>query len=247
MNLRAQRKRWSRETVRAGTAPTGRLWRKLLLGTIVITFAGATAAGAAVLHHHPHHKSRANTFSCQGIGVAIPLLGKKDNVAVGNKRPTPCRTKKAFIEHVTSSTTLPIHVNAAVGRTWRQGRARRAGKRAVSLGRVGHAVVGSGNTGIDVGAVSAKIIERCVSKGGKLVPESSVKSSVGTLNIAGSSHKGGNAPKKIVIPKLATIWLNRTIRQGHTLVRRGLEIDLGGNPAVILGQAMVSFRGHPCG
>lgn len=215
----------------------------LILSSMVVALAAVPVAGAATSTSNRH----SNKVSCQAIGLAIPLVGKKDNIGVANKRPTPCRTKKAFLEHVTSSTTIPIHVNAVIGRTWYFG-SRRRGKRAVALGRVAHAVIGvkkGKKTSIDVGAVSSKIIDSCVAKGGRMRLESSMKSYVLNLTVAGKKYSGSKT-KKIVVPHLLTIWLNRTVKQGNTLIRRGVQIDLAGKPAVILGQAMVSAKAGAC-
>lgn len=192
----------------------------------------------------PHRRHRAGTFSCEGTGATLLTL----TFAVANPMDSPCRTHSASVASVSGKKSLAVTAHAVSASTLlKAGRLAQAGDTAQATARVAKATIGAipGHR-ISLGVVTSTVTERCVKSGSGLKLVRTSKSSVANLKIDGKKTKIINKPEKIPLGPLATIWLNRIVRQGHTLMRRAVQIDLGGKTILILAQSQTDYTGSPC-
>ncbi len=193
-------------------------------------------------HHHGGH--RAGTFSCEGTGANI--LGAL--FADANHKNNPCRSDHANLVNVGPIPVADATVKALAAHTHlKAGKLPKAGDTASSDAKVAKATVGGvPGHNIVIGAVTSQASETCVSKAGKLSLQRTAKSRVAYIKINGKKTLVGNKSMKLSIGKLATIYLNRTIKTANSVTQRAVEIDLMGKPLVILAQSEVDSTGNPC-
>jgi hypothetical protein len=212
----------------------------LLTGIAVATLAVSTgvAVSATTTAAH-HHRGR---FSCEAWGANIG----GSTFAVANKHNSPCYRKHGRVNK--AGRTLHgagIKLGVVTANTELKGRrVIRAGKTlALASARTAKAKVGT----LQIGAATSSATDTCVKSRHGLSVKQTVKSSVAYILTGGKKQKIGSKPQKISFGPLGTIYFNRVLRSGHTVVVRAVEIDLGGTtPTVILAQSQVGFTGNPC-
>lgn len=192
--------------------------------------------------HHPGH--RAGTFSCKGTGATLLTL----TFAVANPMDSPCKSHTASVANISGKKSLKVTAKAVSATTFlKAGKLAKAGDKAGANAKVVKAAIGAikGNH-ITVGVVTSQVQETCVKSGSGLNLVAKAKSRVAGLKIGTKKYGVITTPEKIPIGPLATIWINRTIKKGNTLMQRGVQIDLAGKTIVVLAQSQADFKGRPC-
>jgi hypothetical protein len=192
--------------------------------------------------HRPGH--RAGTFSCKGTGATVLTL----TFAVANPMDSPCKAHYASVAKVSGRKSLKVTAKGVASSTFlNAGKRAKAGNNAEATAKVARAVIGAikGNH-IALGAVTSQVDETCVKSGSGLKLVRKAESKVVGLKIGTKRYPIITTPVKIPLGPLATIWLNRTIKMGNTLMRRGVQIDLAGKMILVLAQSQADFTGRPC-
>ncbi len=215
--------------------------RALLLSGIALATLGATASFAAVAAHHGHR----GKFSCEAVGANIG----GHTFAVANKKYTPCFNKLGRINKAGRTLKL-TKIGAVTASTRLKGKRKqpRNGTSALASARTAKVTTGLlGKKGLTIGVAQSSVKETCVAKGHKLSLHQTSKSFVAYIELGGKRTNVGNKSMKISLGPLGTIYLNRTLRSGHTLMRRAVEIDLlGTKPTIILAQTQAGYTSNPC-
>jgi hypothetical protein len=187
-----------------------------------------------------HHRGK---FSCEAWGANVGGTA----FAVANKKNTPCFNKHGRVNK--AGRTLDgagVKVGGITANTEMKGRrVIRAGKTlALASARTAKAKIGS----LQIGAATSSVTDTCVAKGHHLAVKQTFTSNVAwILQKGGKKQKIGSTPQKITLGPLGTIYFNRVLRSGHTLVVRAVEVDLGGTtPTIILAQSQGGYTGNPC-
>lgn len=187
---------------------------------------------------------RAGTFSCKGTGATLLTL----TFAVANPLDSPCKARTASVVNISGKKSLKVTAKAVSATTFlNAGRLAKAGDNAGADAKVVKAAIGAiKGHHIAVGVVTSQVRESCVKSGPGLRLVGKAKSRVAGLIIGTKKYGVITTPVKIPLGPLATIWINRTIRIGTTLMQRGVQIDLAGKTIVVLAQSQADFKGRPC-
>ncbi len=254
MTEEARRGRRSTEALRRHAPHTGGLRRFLLLGGIALTtLAMATSAAAMApmaapvnsAAHHRHHHHHRGKFQCEAWGAIIGGT----SFAQANKPGKPCQNKHGRVNkagRTVGALKLKVGGLTAVSqlKKWKVVRSGTSGNSSARTAKV--SITLGGKKAIQIGVATSSASATCVGKGHKLSVKEKTASNVAYLVLGGKKTKIGNKYMKIPLG-IATIYFNRVLKSGHTLIRRAVEIDLGGTkPTVILAQSRVGYTGRPC-
>jgi Flp pilus assembly protein TadG len=203
-------------------------------------------------------QTRAGTFTCRASALRVgnnTLLGLSPaEPVVANGPDTPCQTANTSLTPVLGGLTLGVLTASTTLNT--PGALPAAGDGATANAKAANVCLGTTlpivGTCVGLGATvlnSDASVTCTAGAGGALTPVFAGSSTLATLTLGGLPLPIAN--QTINLPILGTqvlnIFVNRTIQANGVLTQRALEVDLGGSPLLIVGEAQVDTTGNPCG